>query len=123
VAASMQIALRGEIGGLQSIKRDFLGIPVVLAWQAVAPKEFPYAEGWSAKGYDAFYAAVKSALEGYMNDDWLFINVHQHFLHDPKPYIGTHLGNEGHIAVADLIAERMAPLVRQVAKRRFVERH
>src|SRR5262249_3346469 len=38
--AVMDMALHNEIDGLKSIKRDFQGIPVVLAWQAVAPQEF-----------------------------------------------------------------------------------
>jgi hypothetical protein len=57
-------------------------------------------------------------IRGYVNDDWLFVNVHDELEQDPKPYIGTHLGNPGQIIVADMLADRMRPLVRRISDQR-----
>jgi hypothetical protein len=112
------IALRSEIHGLQSIKRDFLGIPMIVAWQALNPSEFPDLIGMRADDYEQFYEAVVEQTRGYLNDDWLFINVNAEFARKARPSIGTHLGNEGSVAVANFIADNMIGMVRKVSEAR-----
>jgi hypothetical protein len=117
--ANMAVALHTEIHGLKSIKRDFLGIPIVLAWQLVAPKEFPPYAGLEENDYNGFYDEVVKETRGYVNDDWLFINVSREFENSPQSYLGTHLGNEGQVVVADFLADRMLDLIKQVARKRL----
>jgi hypothetical protein len=118
LASVKEIAIRTAIHSHRSIKRDFLGIPLVLAWEAMAPQEFPFY--LPPTEYNRIYDAVADGLRGYINDDWLLLNVHHEFEADPKPYIRAHLANEGHTAVANLLAERMIDVVRRVAAGRAV---
>jgi hypothetical protein len=56
-----------------SIKRDFEGVPMVIAWQAVLPKEFDQPPHLREKLRDDFYprwfADVQQSLQHYLNDD------------------------------------------------------
>ena len=116
LATVKQIATTTTIHGLRSIKRDFLGIPIVLGWEAMAPSEFPFY--FLSSDYNLIFDAVADGVRGYINDEWLLINVHHALELDPKPYIATHLGNEGHTVVANFLAERMIGMVKQVAGHR-----
>jgi hypothetical protein len=115
VKALFGVAENSMALGLQSIKRDFQGIPIVLGWQAVGPSEWP-AGGFQSSDYNSLYDKVVARTRGYVNDDWLFVNVHHELEQDPKPYIGTHLGNPGQTIVADMLADRMRPLVRRISR-------
>ena len=92
------------IHALKSIKRDFEGVPIMVAWQAVAPHQLVRFESYGDDFYNQMFEKARFALEGYSNQEWYFVNVHRRFERDPRPYIGTHLSDEGHVLVGDFIA-------------------
>jgi len=104
------------IHALKSIKRDFPGIPIVLAWQAVelAPDEFaPFGNPREVLGndfYNGMYERAKQELNGYMNQEWFFINVHQSLTQDSR-HIGFDLTEEGQVIVADAIAPMLGAAI------------
>lgn len=93
------------VHALKSIKRDFQGVPVALAFQPYgltpASKTFQnyltdknpgvveynkrfridVALGidWFLEAYTGVFAAARNRLEGYLNDDWLFVDSHSFF--------------------------------------------
>lgn len=93
---------------LKSIKRDFNGIPIMLAWQAMSPTKL---EKWEKilgdDFYNIMYEKTRNAVQDYMNDRWYCVNVHKLLETDPKPYIGTHLGDRGHELVSEMLADRI----------------
>ncbi|HQO35666.1 MAG TPA: hypothetical protein PLG59_13455 [bacterium] len=107
-----EVGIPFYIHSIRSIKRDFSGIPILLAWQAQNPSELDHLKGiysdLEEDYYNRMYEKVCSGLDGYMNATWSFINIHKIFENDPKPYIGTHLGNEGHKVVAEIIADKLS---------------
>ena len=92
------------IHALKSIKRDFEGVPIMVAWQAVAPDELVRFESFGDDFYNQMFQKVRFALQGYINQKSYFVNVHRRFEKDPRPYIRTHLSDEGHVVVGDVIA-------------------
>jgi hypothetical protein len=107
-----RVVIANHMNALRSIKRDFQGIPVALVWQAVLPDEL--SRSWFARGTPDFYernfAELKKGLAGYVNDEWLFLDAHQH-LKGRLENTGTHLGNAGQDLVARLIAESITPWI------------
>ncbi len=103
------VVVANHINALKSIKRDFQGIPVAVVWQAVLPDEL--SRSWFARTAPDFYernfADLKKGLAGYVNDDWLFLDAHQHLKGRPEN-TGTHLGSAGQDLVARFIAEGIA---------------
>jgi hypothetical protein len=97
------------VHALKSIKRDYEGISVMVAWQALAPDEI--APGTAVLGvdfYNRMFEEAKEQLAGYINTRWYFLNVHQRFEHESRPTgIRGHLSDEGHVLVADLIAREI----------------
>jgi len=97
------------VHALKSIKRDYEGISMMVAWQALAPDEI--ASGTAVLGddfYNRMYEEANRQLTGYLNEKWYFLNVHRHFEHEPRPPgIRAHLSDEGHGLVADLIAREI----------------
>ncbi len=97
------------VDSLKSIKRDFEGIPIMVAWQAI--KTEPIRKHRNVVGtlrpgfYNDVYEKAKSRLQGYINDKWIFVNVHKILENDPSPDINTHLSNRGHTVVARLLAD------------------
>ncbi|MBP89484.1 MAG: hypothetical protein CMJ64_22705 [Planctomycetaceae bacterium] len=92
---------------LKSIKRDFEGIPIMLAWQAMAPEELASYESLGDDFYNQMFENAKRELSDFVNEQWYFVNVHQRFAADPKPYIATHLSDQGHDVVARLLADEI----------------
>lgn len=101
------------IHALKSIKRDFQGVPVMVAWQALAPEEVqPWDDRLGDDFYNQMFERARQELEGYLNPAWFFLNVHHHFEAEPRPAgIRTHLTGEGHQLVADLIAREIGARV------------
>jgi hypothetical protein len=111
------ISIPMMLRGLQNIKKDFDGIPIFLAWQAIAPAEVAQHE-ITNEIYDGFFEQVKAALTGYVNDDWGFLNVHAAFEADPKPYIATHLGDPGQEIIAAMLAKKLVPMLDKIVASR-----
>lgn len=101
---------------LKSIKRDFNGIPIMIAWQAVNPGELQrlnnrFSEQLEVDFYNNMFMRSKEALSGYMNNKWYFLNVHNMFEGSPSQDIGTHLSNKGHELVSDIIAKELSQII------------
>ena len=63
---------------LKSIKRDFQGVPIMLAWQAIAPRYLrTYQDQLGDNFYNDMYDHVKQSVIGHINDKWYFLNVHK----------------------------------------------
>lgn len=102
------------VSSMESIKRDFSGIPIMIAWQAKSKEEAGNFEAELGTGYyNDMFERVSRKLDGYYNKEWYFINIHKMFEGDPRPEIATHLGNEGHKLVAGIIASELASAIRR----------
>jgi hypothetical protein len=102
------------VHSLKSIKRDFEGVPILLAWQP-ALLEFPLLQdGISREFYDRMYEQTRRAVAGYRNDRWFFLNVHQYGAERPQLGLETHLDDANHAIVGKLLAgqiEQVMPVL------------
>jgi hypothetical protein len=98
------------VHALKSIKRDFEGVPIMVAWQAV-DKEMGILQRKniiSGPGfYDHMYERCRSELGGYLNDQWYFFNVHRVAEEQPRLGLQTHLSDSAHQVVGLLLAGRV----------------
>jgi len=100
------------IHSLKSIKRDFPGIPIMVVWQAIEnePDEFgPYGDPKRKFGenyYNEMFERAKAATQSYLDDKWVYLNVHR--MYDPDPRLfGFHMTPEAQAVVGDAIAQRL----------------
>ena len=108
-----KIAIPMYVHALESIKRDYMGVPIMVAWQAISPSRLSQSEkelGYNF--YNNMFETAKQRLNGYMNNRWYFINIHGMLENNPQQYIDVHLGNEGHRIVAGIIADEIEKIVR-----------
>jgi hypothetical protein len=99
------------IDALESMKRDFQGIPIVLVSQALNDKEIKSFSETFALGddfYDKMFQDIWAKTRHYMNDDWLFIDAHRHFMEHPMEGIRTHLSDEAQQAVAEVVFKQLS---------------
>lgn len=105
------------IDALKSIKRDFEGIPIMLAWQAVGKPEEDELAKVLGKGWNDFmYDSAKKELSAYINKDWYFINVHAMTRHVKG--IGMHLNDRQHELVTDILASQLIPVIKEHLEKR-----
>lgn len=135
------------VHALRSIKRDFLGIPMVIVfqpytltpnaplyreWKSIAnPAARAQVERWrldvgqSAEKLREVYEGLKMfatpRLRGYMNDDWTIIDMDRYYREKLAarfpPGDGVHLGDEQQRLVAEELGRRIFPLVCRLAAR------
>jgi hypothetical protein len=116
------IAVPQQAHALKSIKRDLLGIPIVLAWQHSSKEENDQVN-LSEGSYDGMFEAVSEKVKGYCNDDWLFINTHAIIRDMNKPELGgAHLTGQGHAVLARVLLDPMSELVNRIIERRKAHR-
>jgi len=106
---------RMYVQAFKSIKRDFSGIPIAIAFQPAAINSSAF---WAS--YNSLYNQAVRDLQGYINTQWLFLDLNKSFrdkdLLQP-PYLivkngyGVHLLNEGHRVVAQELCEGLLPFV------------
>jgi len=117
-----QVVIPLHVHSLQSIKRDFRGIPILLAWQAVHGVELvDYERKLGTDFYNRTYTEVRRQLEGYENDRWYFVNIHQLVENRRDGRFGTHLDDAAHKIVATLLAEHLEPHVWRLYRERQAE--
>jgi len=106
-----RVVVGGHIQALKSIKRDFDGIPIALAWQAVHRDELAGSSFAQVRSdfYEHNFATITAALSGYINDGWIFLDAHRYMQQFPKENTGTHLGNAGQDLVGQFIATGITP--------------
>lgn len=101
---------------LMSITRDFPGVPLVVAWQAVKDEELETAgftsHFGSPKFYDDWFDQLSSELQGRAH----FINSNKFMRGHSNVNTGTHLGNEGQKVLSQHLAENLIPLIKTYGK-------
>lgn len=108
-----EFIVRQYVHALQSIKRDFQGIPIVVAFQ-------PYRDLWDEfmQCHQYLVAEAPRRLKGYLNDQWHFRDVHayfqQHGLANEEHMTDVHLLNKGHEAAADYLAHELLPILAEI---------
>jgi len=108
-----QVVVPAYVNSFKSIKRDFQGIPIMVALQAMSNNEVSYFNNTQGQGYyNRFFKNSREILSGYMNDDWHFVNVHNRLSEIDEPYISLHLGNEGHEMVSEILANSIEPIIK-----------
>jgi len=104
-------AARLYVHALRSIKRDFDGIPVALAFQ---PYNMPSAD--FARKLQSVTDSVRREVDGYINDKWYFIDVQAEFRKRGIPsseafVTSVHLSNRGQQAATDVLADALLPVI------------
>jgi hypothetical protein len=109
------------IHALKSIKRDFEGVPILLAWQAVSKEigVLHHNQILSSPGfYDRMYERCRSELGGYLNDRWYFFNVNRVGEEQPQLGLETHLSDNTHQVVSMLLASRVDQIMPELLEER-----
>lgn len=98
------------VESLKSIKRDFDGVPIMIAWQIMQSESLkhPYIIGELRPDfYNDMFRQAEEALRGYRNDSWIFFNTNEAVDLTQNVDFATHLSNKGHAVVADLLAKQI----------------
>jgi hypothetical protein len=99
------------VRSLKSIKRDFEGVPVLLAWQPVR-FEFDYLKGrFPPEVYDRMFESTRRAVAGYLDDRWYFVNLHRLGMEQPQLNFQTHLDDRAHAVVGKLLAGQIEAIM------------
>ncbi|HEY5999016.1 MAG TPA: hypothetical protein VI078_06880 [bacterium] len=106
------------VHSLRSIKRDFDGVPIVVAWQA-ARDEVKAGDAAMGPGfYNVMYNRIEREVVGFMNERWMFVNVHRLSASMPNGPFGTHLDDAGHEAVGTFLAGRIGTVMPDLLEER-----
>lgn len=104
---------------LKTMKRDFSGIPIAVAWQAVTDQEWQDSAIGPLLGehfYTRWFESLPQELGGYMNKNWYFYDVDSYMKQFPDDNTGTHLGNAGQERVSRYLADKLAPDIIKLRK-------
>lgn len=113
-----EIVIPMYVDALKSIKRDFSGIPIMIAWQAISTHEIEFSEQLLRENfYNDMFERSKAELTGYMNDEWYFLNVHHMFDDKYRPDIATHPTNRGHTMISNVIAAHLSEIISRLVER------
>jgi hypothetical protein len=104
-------AARLYVHALKSIKRDFDGIPIAVAFQ---PYTMPSAD--FARKLQSVTDSVRREVDGYINDKWYFVDVQDEFRKRGVPsaeafVTSVHLSNRGQQAATDVLADALLPVI------------
>jgi hypothetical protein len=107
----------------KSIKRDFSGIPMLVAFQPYMARptnrgQSPLSENEMTeyiKRYETFIEKSSEQLTGYINDQWIIFNVHEFYalnlLEKFPPGDGVHLDDEKQRIIGEELARRVLPWI------------
>jgi hypothetical protein len=125
-ASFEEVSYPSILNSMKAIKRDFCGIPIVFALQAIHDKEEVFYESQLHKGvYQELYTRLSKDLSHYYNRAWYFINVHElanalyKEKYDPElryDSIAVHLDDVGQEIVATILADKLQPIIEQQAR-------
>ncbi len=123
------------IHAFKSMKRDFQGIPIMIAWQAYM---LPVDKGLDPaidvtisvrhlhRLYENLRRSAEKELRSYVNDDWYFFDTHEYYHRNLAsrfgPGDGVHLTNEKTDVVSDAIAKELFPALCRAYKKRLGQR-
>ncbi len=119
------------VHALRSIKRDFSGIPIFVAYQPYmatdadphqsAPKTPLTRTEWIGL-FEELIARSRSALDGHLNAEWRFFDAHRYYLDKMErrypPGDGVHLDAAKQKEMAGVIAGQLFPWICETASRR-----
>jgi hypothetical protein len=108
-------AARLYVHALKSIKRDFDGIPIAVAFQ---PYNLPSVD--FARKLEYVTDSARRGVDGYINDQWYFVDVQDEFRKRGVPssesfVTSVHLSNRGQQAAADVLTDALLPIVKGLA--------
>jgi hypothetical protein len=102
------------IHAMQSIRRDFDGVPILIIWQASHDSEFKFQLSWVGKlgyvpklredFYDRMYQQVASRLSG---PGWHVANFHAYNRKMPSPEITVHPTDKGQKLLAQYVLQKL----------------
>jgi hypothetical protein len=95
------------VHSLRSIKRDFDGVPIMVAWQPVKKNTPGLKEALGPDFYDRMYERTRGELEGYMNSRWFFVNAHQFGRTMPQMNFDVHLDDKAHEITGYFLADQI----------------
>jgi hypothetical protein len=107
----------------KSIKRDFSGIPMLMAFQPYMARPTNRGRSYLSakdipeyiKRYETFIEKSSEQLTGYMNDKWIIFNVHEFYalnlLEKFPPGDGVHLDDEKQRIIGEELARRVLPWI------------
>jgi hypothetical protein len=112
------------VHAFRSIKRDFAGTPIVLAWEAYTlppdhGRDLSIGAGIPMPLHSRIYADLRRTAErelaGYVDDGWHFFDTHEyyhaHLAGRFPPGDGVHLSDAKAAAIADLLAGQVFPVL------------
>jgi hypothetical protein len=104
-----KLAIPMFVDAIKSIKRDFMGIPIVIAWQAIDDSERKrhYAAGLRDGFYEEAFQRVIREVNGYMNNSWYFVDVNSSVRGRTYGIFAVLLDDNGHRVVSKIIAEKI----------------
>lgn len=110
-----KIIIPNTVDTLKSIKRDFMGIPIIFTLQ-ITDKETVthFVNDLGEDYYNDFFIKIKQNTFGYYNNNWFFINAHKFFENEEKPYFSTHLANEGHDFLSTFLSQQITNYLKNI---------
>ena len=107
------VAIPLYLRGLQSIKRDFSGIPMVIAFQPILSK--------NDRHYDPMIKAVTEGMTNYLNSDNHIVSLQRIWelndFYNKALVDSVHLSNEGHTIVSRQLSDFIFPIVKDLRLR------
>lgn len=111
-----KVAIPQLILALQSIKRDFDGVPMLIAWQPIS-RELIQPDRPAGDFYNLMFNAVVNGTQNCVNRKWWYLNIHQIGLtNTPAGYpvpnvLETHLNDQTHEVVGKLLAQVITEVI------------
>lgn len=99
------------IHSMKSIKRDFDGVPIMVAWQAVREELEYLSRDLPPDFYDKMYDRTQRELRNFMNDQWHYINIHHIGRTMSQGRFQCHLDDTAHAIVGNIFADQIERLI------------
>lgn len=105
----------------QSIKRDFLGIPILIAFQPIDFRMLPESQ-WLGDEYWNMIDKTIAETREYINDEWHYVNLRR-FWNEQNLWSRGKLGNGLHLPtifqkiVSDQLADKLEPLILRLVQK------
>lgn len=115
------VAIPQYIKAFQSIKRDFLGIPMMIAFQPIDFRMLPDNQQMGEE-YAEMVSKTIQDTKNYVNDDWYYLNIRDHW-NENKLWRKGKLGNGLHLptifqnVVSDILADALEPVILNLRNR------
>lgn len=106
-------AVPAVVHALKSIKRDFSGIPILIAWQGIN-HELANSPGLPDGFYDQMLVRIEQGVSSYYNNQWFVVNVHKYGVDHAPPgrlsLFDTHLNDATHEVVGALLTRSVSQI-------------